>query len=174
MLRMRKGPPVYQEVALTETASIRVRPATQFDCEEASSRTSRDLAGLIEGSETAERVAALLGEEFDVAGLNDDARNAAAAQKLARVYLVMACNDGWQGVGLDDGTLLEKPEPWSVAMLLSDPMICAGVMSVINARVHREDAEGNGLPASPNGGAGILDSAPSAAPLANLAPQGQA
>ena len=115
---------------------------------------SRSLAGIAAGSEAADFLAGILGEDFNVDGLKDRDRLVAASIRLSEIYLVMACQSGWDGIVTEDGKPLEAPEPGSVALLLSDPAIRARVMAVVNSRIHVEQAEGNGLPASPNGGAG--------------------
>ena len=43
-------------------------------------------------------------------------------------------------------------------------------MVVVNSRIHVEQAEGNGLPASPNGGAEAHPTAPNAVPPTSPAP----
>ena len=114
----------------------------------------------------------VLGEDLEVNGLKDRTRLIAAATRLSEIYLVMECQSGWAGIVTEDGAVLEAPEPASVALLLSDPVTRAKVMAVVNARIHMEQAEGNGLPASPNGGAGAPAIAPSAEGAASPAPTG--
>lgn len=169
MLKLRKRKPAAIPVALGGGSVIRVRPATQIEVETATAQTARDIAGLIDGAEVAGRLAPLLGEDFGVEALADAAKLSAASQKLARIRLVMECQSGWDDVALEDGTMLAAPEAWSVALLLDDPRICSAVMEVINARVHSEIIEGNGLPALPSGGAGIPGGAPDVAKAAKLA-----
>ena len=81
-------------------------------------------------------------------------------------------NPGGTGILTEDGKPLEAPEPASVALLLSDPAIRARVMAVVNSRIHVEQAEGNGLPASPNGGAGARHTAPNAVPATSRCARG--
>jgi hypothetical protein len=52
--------------------------------------------------------------------------------------------------------------------LLNEPEIRARVLGVVNARIHEETAEGNELPASPDGEAGAPATAPNAAPATSL------
>jgi hypothetical protein len=170
MLALTKGKPEAQRVLLGKDAWIEVRPATQFELEEAHANVSRMLAGIIAGSEAADALSGVLGDDFDVDGLKNRARLAAASARLADIYLVMACQEGWTGIGAEDGTPFAQPEPWSVGLLLNDPMRRAAVMVVVNSSVHREIAEGEGLPASPHGGAGVRATAPNAAPAASPAP----
>lgn len=170
MLQLRK--PKRQRVPLGGGAWIELRPATQFDVEKVQAEVSRALAGIVAGSEAAERLAGVLGEDFDVEALKDRARLVAAATRLSEIYLVMECHSGWAGIVTEDGALLEVPDPASLALLLSDPASRKPIMDVVNARIHVEQAEGNGLPASPDGGAGAPATAPSAAPAASPAPTG--
>jgi hypothetical protein len=170
MLQLRK--PKRQRVPLGGGAWIEVRPATQFDVDKVQAEVSRVLAGLAAGGEAAELLAGVLGEEFDVEALKDRARLEAAAMRLSEIYLVMECQSGWAGIVTEDGALLDAPDPASVALLLSDPVSRKPIMDVINSRIHAERAEGNGLPASPDGGAGAPATAPSAASAASPAPTG--
>jgi hypothetical protein len=168
MLRLGKSKP--RRVDLGGSAWIVARPATQFDVDEVHAEVSRALAGIAAGSEAADFLAGVLGEDFNADGLKDRDRLVAASIRLSEIYLVMACQSGWEGIITEDGKPLGAPEPASVALLLSDPAIRARVMEVVNARIHVEQAEGNGLPASPNGGAGALHTAPSAVPATSPAP----
>jgi hypothetical protein len=170
MLRLCKSKP--RRVELGGGAWIMVRPATQFDVEKVQAEVSRALAGIAAGSEAADFLAGVLGEDLEIGGLKDRTRLVATSIRLSEIYLVMACQSGWGGIVTEDGVLLEVPEPASVALLLSDPVTRARVMAVVNARIHVEQAEGNGLPASPTGGAGAPATAPSAAGAASLAPTG--
>jgi hypothetical protein len=170
MLRLSK--PKKRRVELGGEAWIMVRPATQFDVEKVQAEVSRALAGIAAGSEAADFLAGVLGEDLEVNGLKDRTRLIAAATRLSEIYLVMECQSGWAGIVTEDGAVLEAPEPASVALLLSDPVTRAKVMAVVNARIHVEQAEGNGLPASPNGGAGAPATVPSAAGAASPAPTG--
>jgi hypothetical protein len=164
------GKPKRRQVDLGGGAWIDVRPATQFDLDQVHADMSRSLAGIVAGSEAAEFLAGVLGEDFNVDGLKDRDRLVAASIRLSEIYLVMACQSGWSGIVTEEGQLLEVPEPASVALLLSDPAIRTRVMAVVNARIHVEQAEGNGLPASPNGEAGAPDTAPPAEPATSPAP----
>ena len=168
MLRLGKSKP--RRVDLGGGAWIEARPGTQFDLDEVQAEVSRALAGIAAGSEAADFLAGILGEDFDVDGLKDRDRLVAASIRLSEIYLVMACQSGWDGIVTEDGKLLDAPEPASIALLLSDPVIRARVMAVVNSRIHVEQAEGNGLPASPNGGAGAHHTAPNAASVTNPAP----
>jgi hypothetical protein len=167
MLRLGKSKP--RRVDLGGSAWIEARPATQFDLDEVHAEVSRALAGIAAGSGAADFLAGVLGEDFNVDGLKDRDRLLAASIRLSEIYLVMACQSGWSGIVTEDGQLLEVPEPASVALLLSDPAIRTRVMAVVNSRIHVEQAEGNVLPASPNGGAGVPDTAPPAGPATNPA-----
>jgi hypothetical protein len=168
MLRLGKSKP--RRIDLGGGAWIELRPATQFDLDEVHAEVSRSLAGIVAGSEAADFLAGILGEDFNVDGLKDRDRLVAASIRLSEIYLVMACQSGWDGIVTEDGKPLDAPEPASVALLLSDPAIRARVMAVVNARIHLEQAEGNVLPASPNGGAGAPHTAPNAAPATSPAP----
>ena len=161
-LRLRKGKPPFAPVSLGGGAVMRVRAATQTDVEEASARAKNDVMGLVAGSEAAATLACIFGEEFEVLG--DQARIAAAAARLCEIYLVMQCQDGWDGVGIDDGSddgeALSVPDPASIAMLLEDTSIRDAIMRAVNSAVHRVDAEKNASAVSLNGGAGIQTGAP--------------
>jgi hypothetical protein len=170
MLRLGKSKP--RRVDLGGGAWIVARAATQFDLDEVHAKVSRALAGIAAGSEAADFLAGVLGEDFNADGLKDRDRLVAASIRLSEIYLVMACQSGWNGIITEDGKPLGVPEPASVALLLSDPAIRARVMGVVNSRIHVEQAEGNGLPASPNGGAGALHTAPSAVLATSPAPAG--
>jgi hypothetical protein len=170
MLQLRN--PKRQRVPLGGGAWIEVRPATQFDVEKVQAEVSRALAGIAAGSEAAEHLAGVLGEDFDVEALKDRARLVAAATRLSEIYLVMECQSGWGGLITEDGASLDVPDPASLALLLSDPVSRKPVMDVVNSRIHAERAEGNGSPASPNGGAGAPATAPSAERAASPARTG--
>ena len=58
MLVLTKGKPKAQRVLLGKDAWIEVRPATQFEMEEAHANVSRLLAGIIAGSEAADALTA--------------------------------------------------------------------------------------------------------------------
>jgi hypothetical protein len=169
MLRLGKSKPC--RVELGGDAWITVRPATQFDVEKVQAEVSRALVGVAAGSEAADFLAGVLGEDVEIDGLKDRTRLVAASIRLSEIYLVMACQSGWGGIVTEDG-VLEAPEPASLALLLSDPVTRAKVMAVVNARIHVEQAEGNGLPASPSGEAGAPATAPSAERAASPAPTG--
>lgn len=173
MLLLRKGRPKAQRVPLgaAGTAWIEVRPATRFEMEEAGAQVARRLAGLIAGSEAAVALAGILGDEFDVDGLDQPNKLAAASSRLTDIYLTLACQSGWYGVGSEEtGEALGEPDAASIAQLLNDPVTRQKVMAVINSSVHREVTEGNGLPASPTGGAGNQPTAANAARPASAAP----
>ena len=171
-LKLRRGKPPFVPVSLGGGAIIRVRAATQTDLEEAGARARNDVMGLVAGSEAAATLACIFGEEFEALG--DAAKISAAAARLAEVHLVLACQDGWDGVGVDDGTddgtVIERPDAASVAMLLEDTGIRTAIMRVVNSAVHEVVAEKNGSAALPNGGAAILTGAPTADAPATAAP----
>lgn len=152
------------------TVWIKIRPATQFEVEETHAEVWQLLAGIAEGSDAAQTLGTILGEDFDVSGLADRAKLNAAASRLAGIYLVMACQEGWWGIADEGGKVFEKPEPATVALLLKDPGRNALIMAAINAGVHVETEEGNASPALPSGGAGIRDGAP---PVGNPATPAQ-
>lgn len=197
-LRLRRGV-TYQEVPLGGDSVIRLRPATRFDLEEAGALVARDFAAIVLGDDAAARVAAVLGPDFDrdgtlfpaikaaeAAQADAEAEPALPAQNVAYVaaskflgdiHLVMACQGGWDHFELvecdgDNQTVtpLDRPEPWSIALLLRDPVLHDAMFKVINSRVHAEIAEGEGLPVSPVGGAGIPAGAPTADGSAKPAP----
>lgn len=170
MLRLSK--PKRRQVDLGGGAWIELRPATQFDLDEVHAEVSRALAGIAAGSEAADFLAGVLGKDFDVDGLKDRDRLVAASIRLSEIYLVMVCQSGWDGIVIEDGNPLGAPEPASVALLLSDPAIRSRVMAVVNSRIHVEQAEGNGLPASPSGGAEAPHTVPNAVPATSPAPAG--
>ncbi|KAB2937395.1 hypothetical protein [Hyphomicrobium sp.] len=172
MLKLRKGKPPFVPVALGESAWIRVRPATQTDVEFATAQAHPRLAELVAGSESAQALASVLGDDFELGVRLDAARLATAAARLTEVYLVLACQDGWCGIGNEDGTPIEKPDTSSIALLLADPMYRDKIMRVINSAVHEETKEKNGSSASPSGGAGILAGAPAAGSGETPAPSG--
>jgi hypothetical protein len=174
MLRLRKGKPPYTAVDLGAGAIMRVRAATQGDVEFASARAQRALLGLAAGSAAASALQGVLGEEFSLEALQHDAGMMTAASRLAEIYLVMSCQDGWDGVVDDDGTPIAAPTAATVALLLNDPVTRRAVIAAVNTRVHEEAAEKNVSAASPNGGAGIPDGAPTAARPENAAPAGSA
>jgi hypothetical protein len=82
MLALTKGKPEAQRVLLGKDAWIEVRPATQFELEEAHANVSRMLAGIIAGSEAADALSGVLGDDFEVDGLKDRVRLAAASARL--------------------------------------------------------------------------------------------
>src|SRR6478735_2660482 len=131
MLRLGKSKP--RRVDLAADAWIELRPATQFDVDGVHAEVSRALAGIVAGSEAADFLAGILGEDFNVDGLKDRDCLVAASIRLSEIYLVMACQSGWDGIVTEDGKPLDAPEPASVALLLSDPAIRARVMEVLNA-----------------------------------------
>ncbi len=158
-----------QRVNLGGNAWIDVRPATQFEVERVLAEVTRLLAGIVDGSSAARELAAVLGDDFDVSGLSDRNRLAAASRRLSDAYLAFACQDGWHGIETEDGRRLIEPDPASMALLLDDPAMHRNIMAVVNARVHEETAEGNASPASPNGGAGQQTTAHNAEPAASPA-----
>ena len=109
MLRLGKSKP--RRVDLGGGAWIGLRPATQFDLDEVHAEVSRSLAGIVAGSEAADFLAGILGEDFNVDGLKDRDRLVAASIRLSEIYLVMACQSGWDGIVTEDGKPLEAPEP---------------------------------------------------------------
>jgi hypothetical protein len=170
MLKLRKTRPAHVPVKLGGDAIIRVRPAIQADVELAGARAQRVLLGLVQGSEAGMAMATVLGEGFDISALADDAKISAAGVRLASIYLVMVCHDGWSGIADEDGNLIEKPDEFSVALLLEDSVCYAKVMAVINQAIHEETSEKNVSAASPSGGAGIRAGAETAAAVAIPAP----
>ena len=140
MLRLGKSKP--RRVDLGGGAWIVARPATQFDLDEVHAEVSRALAGIAAGSEAADFLAGVLGEDFNVDGLKDRDRLVAASIRLSEIYLVMACQSGWEGIVTEDGKPLGAPEPASVALLLSDPAIRARVMAVVNSPHSRGASRG--------------------------------
>ena len=126
--------------------------------------------GLVAGSEAATALAEMLGEDFNLAALDDDARIVAAGSRLAEVYLVLACQDGWSGIAAEDGTPIAAPDAATVALLLNDPRCRQAVLAVVNSTLHEAQAEKNGSAASPAGGAVIPAGAANAAPAAMPAP----
>ncbi len=172
MLKLRKGKPPFTPVVLAESVWIRVRPATQTDVEFASARAQPILAGLVAGVEAGPALASVLGDDFNPEGLVDATNLTAAAARLTEVYLVLACQDGWYGIGTEDGEPIEKPDTGYLALLLADPLYREKIMRVINSAVHEETKEKNGSSASPSGGAGIPDGAPPAGSAATAAHSG--
>jgi hypothetical protein len=170
MLKLRKGPPPYVPVALGGGAVVRVRAATQADVDHAAARAQRDLMGLVAGSEAGAVLAEVLGEDFRVDALRDTARIAAAGERLSEIYLLLACQDGWSGIGTQDGEPIAEPDPATLALLLNDPRRRARIVTVMNAAVHEETLEKNVSAASPNGGADTPTGAPTAAATASPAP----
>ncbi len=162
MLKLRRGKPAYVPVALGGGALIRVRPATQTDVENASARAQRDLMGLVAGSEAALPLAEILGDDFNLSALEDTDRVVAAGSRLAELYIVLACQDGWSGIGTEDGVPIDKPDPATLAMLLADPVRHSRIMGVVNSAVHEELEEKNGSAASLNGAAAIQTGVPPA------------
>ncbi|MGE0038067.1 MAG: hypothetical protein AB7S93_20805 [Xanthobacteraceae bacterium] len=176
-LRLRKSKPVARRVVLgandrdpdgneiPDTAPwIVVRPATQFEVDRVAALVGIQLAGLVAGSEAASALAGILGDDFVVDGLADQPKLQAASARLSEINLVMACQDGWGRIQTEDGSAIAAPDEASIALLLNEPEIRARVLAVVNARIHEETAEGNVLPASPDGEAGAPATAPSAAP----------
>ncbi|MGD9924428.1 MAG: hypothetical protein AB7V13_23740 [Pseudorhodoplanes sp.] len=135
-------------------ASIRVRPAQQADVDECSARAQRDMMGLVSGSESGALLSSIFGDGFSIEALSDPARVSAAAERLAEMHLVMTCNDGWSGIGTEDGAPLDAPSPEYVLLLMNDPRCRRAVMDVINAVVHGESEEKKESPALRHGGAG--------------------
>ena len=118
---LRLGKSKARRVDLGGGAWIEARPATQFDLDEVHAEVSRSLVGIAAGSEAADFLAGVLGEDFNVDGLKDRDRLVAASIRLSEIYLVMVCQTGWDGIVTEDGKPLGAPEPASVALLLSDP-----------------------------------------------------
>jgi hypothetical protein len=162
MLKLRKGRPPFVPVDLGGGAVIRVRPATSADVEEAGARAQRDIMGFVAGSDAGDVLAEVLGDDFNVRALKDSPRVMPASARLAEVYLVLACHDGWSGIGTEDGEPIPEPDAATLAMLLADPRHRYKIISVVNASLHEETAEKNVSDASPNGGAGIPTGAPTA------------
>lgn len=174
MLKLTKGKPAFVPIPLGGGAFIRVRPATQTDVEEAGARTSRDLMGLVASSEAAGVLAGVLGDDFNVDALQDPARLTAAGNRLAEIYLVLACQDGWTAVGTEDGTEIETPDAASLALLLADPTRRQKIMAVVNTAVHKESVEKKRLAALPHGEAEIPAGVRTAAPPEIPAPSDEA
>jgi hypothetical protein len=170
MLKLRRGKPSHMPVALGGGAVIRVRPATQTDVEAAGAQAQRLLMGFVAGSEAGDVLAEVLGDGFTVGALREADRIVAAGSRLAEVYLVLACQDGWTGVGTEDGTPIPEPDAATLALLLADPVCRAKIVAVVNAGLHEETAEKNASSASPNGGAGTPTGAPTAGAPGNPAP----
>lgn len=170
MLKLRKGKPPFVPVVLGGNAWIRVRAATSMDVDMASARVQPLIMGVIAGSEKASAVAEVLGDDFSVDALHDNALLGAAGTRLVQVFLVMACQDGWHGIVGPDGEVIEKPSEALVADLLADPMRRDRIMRVVESAVHEEQAEKNASPASPNGGAATPTGAPPAAETGSPAP----
>jgi hypothetical protein len=170
MLKLRKGKPPFVPIALGGDAVMRVRAATQADVDHAAARAQRDLMGLVAGSEAGTVLTAILGDDFKVGALSDTARIAAAGERLSEIYLLLACQDGWRGIGNENGEPIEEPDPATIALLLNDPRRRARIVAVMNAEVHEEIFEKNASAASPNGGADIPTGAPPAAATASPAP----
>lgn len=162
MLKLRKGRPPFVPVALGGGAVIRVRTALQSDIDTASARAQRDLMGFVAGSDAADVLAQVLGDDFDVGALKDNARVINASMRLAEVYLVLACQDGWSGIGTEDGEPIPEPDAATLALLMADPDRRLKILSVVNASLHEETQEKNASDASPNGGAGTPTGAPTA------------
>jgi hypothetical protein len=172
MLKLRRGKPPFVPVALGGGAVIRVRAATQTDVEEAGARAERDLAGFVAGSDAGDVLAEVLGEDFNIGALKDGARVMTASMRLAEVYLVLACQDGWAGIGTEDGEPIPEPDAATLALLLADPQHRHRVMSVVNSALHEETEEKNASGASPSGGAGTPTGAPTAGAAGSLAQPG--
>jgi hypothetical protein len=172
MLKLKRGMPAFVPVALGGGAVIRVRPATQTDVEAAGAQAQRLLMGFVAGSEAGDVLAEVLGDGFNVGALRETDRIVAAGSRLAEIYLVLACQDGWTGVGTEDGEPIPAPDAATLAMLLADPVRRARIVAVVNAGLHEETAEKNASGASPNGGAGTPTGAPTAGGQGSPAPPG--
>lgn len=165
MIRLRKRAPATR-VPLGKDAWIDVRPATQFEVEEAFAKVKNSMAGIADGSAAAIVLASILGDDFNVGDLAVKTKFDTASDRLAEIYVVLSCQSGWAGVGDEEGNVFAAPDAATIALLLNDSMIRQRIMKVVNAGVHLETAEGNGLPASQSGGAGTPDGAPGAGPMA--------
>jgi hypothetical protein len=172
MLRLRKSKPVAVAVQLGKEAFIKVRPATQLEVDQASAQASNIVMGLVAGGDGADILSAVLGDEFKVATLKEETRIGAVISRLAEVYLVHACQEGWTGVGTEDGEPIETPDPANIALLLKDLGLRKKIIDVVNSSVHLETDEKNGSAASPRGGADTRAGAPTADKTANAAPSG--
>lgn len=162
---------VFVPLRIDEDSVWRLRPATSLDVEIARARVTRQLAGILAGSEQASRIAEVFGPEFSLGGDADPDRVAAVTALLGDVELACLCSDGWTGVEDDDGAAVPAPEPGAVAFLLADRALLARVRGVLYAALTEESAEKNVSAASPDGGAATDEgSAPTAAPAAAPAP----
>lgn len=151
MLDLTKGRPGAVAVPLGGDALAMIRPATSIEVDRAAAVVRAQLAGLIAAEDAAALVAAALGEDFCGADFTDPKWQAAAAQQLALVELAALCIETWTGVAVDGVAVAPSRE--TVALLLRDPVTSQRVKVAIETRVHREIAEGEGLPASPSGAA---------------------
>jgi hypothetical protein len=171
MIKLRKGKPPFVALKLGEDAYIRVRTATQNDVEYVTAKVTPLIMGLLADSESAGPVLAeVMGDDFSLGALKDDARVNAAAARLTDIYLVLACQDGWGGICDEGGEPIAAPCELSLAQLLADPVLRKKIMGVVEAGLHEEIKEKNGSAALPTGEAGIPTGAPTADAAVTPAP----
>lgn len=146
-IKLRKGTPRHVAVPIGGGGSIMLRPAEYSEVQEAASRVSTRLAGIVVGSAAAAELVPLLGDEFDVAQL-DEAKLAAASDKLVLIDLVMTCQAGWSGVVGEDesGNDVPVPAPTEgyVALLVRDVATARRLRGYIEAPYNAEVSEKNG------------------------------
>jgi hypothetical protein len=142
-LSQSRGRPPHVAVPLGAGASIMLRPASYTEVQEAAARITTRLAGIVVGSAAAAALAPLLGPEFDIAEL-DEARLAAASDKLVLIDLIMTCQAGWSGIIGDDDKPIEKPDEALIGLLVRDVTTARRLRQYIEAPYNDEVAEGNG------------------------------
>lgn len=174
MLKLHKGRPSAVPVILGGGAVAFVRPATAFEIDLALAGTEKLVAGLVEGEESAMLATSLLGEEFQSADFTTRRWIDAASQRIALLELANLCTQSWNGIADDAGEPISSPTRETLAILLRDNEIAMRFNKAIKSKVHEEIAEGEELPVSQDGGAGIQDGAQPAVPTATPAPSGAA
>lgn len=170
-MRLRKGPAPFASVALLGGASIRLRPASAAEVDEAARHAGEHVAALFLGGQAADVLAAFA-PQFDLSALAALAAQAQAqtsageplrvalnlktsAERLVEwlmlVELAAVCHDGWKGVADEDGRDIAVPDIGSLALLLQDQVLRERVSARIYSSVHEEISEGNASAASRNG-----------------------
>lgn len=141
MLKIRRGPAPVHVVALPGGATWSLRPASQFEVEEATARCRNTLVALVLASECAEDAAQLMGEEFRAVDFADPAWQAAAAEHMAAVELATLCSVAWSGIVDENEQPIPEPTREFVVQLLRDTTIAELVKPALFRGVHEELAE---------------------------------
>lgn len=162
-LELSEGPLRARDVSLGGGAAIKIRPATDFEIRRARAAVMHQLAGLMASQDAAAIAVKALGEAYTDADFSKPEWQTSAMEALALGELVFLCQSGWSGIKFK-GEIVERPTRELIGLLLRDHNIARAAEAAVNAAVHAEQAEGNGLPPSPDGTARAAET--SAAPAA--------